>query len=377
MRQACGQLLVVGFEGQDAPEDLLAHLRAGTRGALCCLAPTSTPRPRWRGWSRVFARRFARHRGWICPTSWPLTKKAAASKVASAPDRLAAHGRVRGERPALAEQVGRALGSELAALGIGWNFAPVLDVATNPDNPVIGDRALGRTPEGVAALGLALARGMASAGVLACGKHFPGHGDTAEDSHLALPVVGHDMARLQAIELMPFRAAAAADLPSMMTAHVVFKAIDDTRPATLAPDVIQGLLRDEMGYRGLIVSDDLAMAAVAERAGPGEVAVEAIAAGCDVVLMRRPPAAQDEIFEALVRRAEADGGFRDRVFESAGRFAAFKSRCTVPMPLPTAMLPSVLGTAGHRALASAFGAPKTNIDATGAEQAAGDPTGGE
>ena len=154
------------------------------------------------------------------------------------------------------------------------------------------------------------------------------------------------MARLQAVELMPFRAAAAADLPSMMTAHVVFKAIDDTRPATLAPDVIQGLLRDEMGYGGLIVSDDLAMAAVAERAGPGEVAVEAIAAGCDVVLMRRPPAAQDEIFEALVRRAEADGGFQDRVFESAGRFAAFKSRCSA-MPLPTAMLPSVLGTAGH------------------------------
>src|SRR5207237_801200 len=149
---------------------------------------------------------------------------------------------------------------ELAVLGFDLDFAPVLDVHTNPANPIIGDRAFATTPEGVIALAGAFARGLASAGVLGCGKHFPGHGDTTVDSHLALPRIDHDLARLRAVELAPF--AALGGLPLIMTAHVVFAALDESAPATLSKAVIEGLLRGELGYRGLVLSDDLEMKAI-------------------------------------------------------------------------------------------------------------------
>src|SRR5262249_19623677 len=155
----------------------------------------------------------------------------------------------------LAEQVGRAIGDELRALGFDVDFAPVLDVHTNAANPVIGARAFGVDAESVARRALAFARGLDAAGVLACGKHFPGHGGTATDSHRELPRIDHDWERLERIELLPFRRAAEAGLPMIMTAHVLFAALDPERPATLAPSVVTGLLRGTLGYRGVVVSD--------------------------------------------------------------------------------------------------------------------------
>ncbi len=185
----------------------------------------------------------------------------------------------------LVEAVGRAMGEELRAVGIDLDFAPVLDVWSNPRNRVIGDRAFGTEPASVARLGLALARGLARAGVLACGKHFPGHGASAGDSHFVLPRVRRSRRTLAAVEIAPFARAIAAGIPSLMTAHVVYPALDPRRPATLSRAICRDLLRRRLGFRGVLFSDDLEMNAVAARSTPARSAVEALRAGCDMLLV--------------------------------------------------------------------------------------------
>jgi beta-N-acetylhexosaminidase len=224
----------------------------------------------------------------------------------------------------VAEQVGLAMGRELAVLGFDLDFAPVLDVHTNPANPIIGNRAFSTVPQRAADRALAFARGLERGGVVACGKHFPGHGDTSVDSHLALPRLEHDLERLRAVELLPFARAAAADLPVIMTAHVVFPAIEEGVPATLSRRVLTDLLRGELGYRGLIVSDDLDMKAISRHYDVGDAAVAAIEAGCDALLLCRDGEAQDRAFEALVRAAEARAGVRERVAAAAASVNALK-----------------------------------------------------
>jgi beta-N-acetylhexosaminidase len=185
----------------------------------------------------------------------------------------------------LAEAVGRAMGEELRAAGIDLDFAPVLDVWSNPRNRVIGDRAFATDPAGVARLGLAFARGLERAGVLACGKHFPGHGASAGDSHFVLPRVRRSRRALAALELVPFARAVAAGIPALMTAHVVYPALDPRRPATLSPEICRGLLRRRLRFRGVLFSDDLEMNAVAARSTPARSAVDALRAGCDMLLV--------------------------------------------------------------------------------------------
>jgi beta-N-acetylhexosaminidase len=261
--------------------------------------------------------------------------------------------------PARTEQVGAAIGRELAALGIGWNFAPVLAANTNPANPVIGNRAFAGAPGEVVAHALAFWRGLRAAGVAGCGKHFPGHGDTRVDSHHALPVVDHGLDRLRAVELAPFAAAARAGMEAIMTAHVVFPALDDAEPVTLSPKVIARLLRGELGYAGMVVSDDLGMRAVADRYPIDEIVVRAVRAGCDHLLVREPDARTVAVYEALVRACEADAGFRALVAAAAGRVAAFKRNLAVPMPLRGDELRRCVGPSEHLALAASFGAGST------------------
>jgi beta-N-acetylhexosaminidase len=226
----------------------------------------------------------------------------------------------------LAEAVGGAIGRELAALGVDVDFAPVLDVHTNPANPVIGDRAFGRDATTVARRGLAFARGLEGAGVLPCGKHFPGHGDTATDSHLELPRIDHDWSRLERVELAPFVAAAKADLPMLMTAHVVFAALDADQPATLSAKVITDLLRKRFGFGGVVLSDDLDMKAIVDHIGAPEAGVRAIRAGCDALLLCRDEQHQRDTREALVRAGEADSELRRRIGEAAERVRVAKRR---------------------------------------------------
>ena len=183
---------------------------------------------------------------------------------------------------ALTENVGRAIGEDLASLGISLDYAPCVDVNANPDNPVIGTRSFGSESELVARHSAAYVRGLQSRGVIGCAKHFPGHGDTAGDSHLGLPVVDYDEAT-ELLHLAPFRSVIEAGAKAIMTAHIVFPRYDRELPATMSRPIITGLLRERLGYQGLIVTDGIDMGAVSGRYGVAEGTVRAIAAGCDSI----------------------------------------------------------------------------------------------
>ncbi|MDR7555630.1 MAG: beta-N-acetylhexosaminidase [Armatimonadota bacterium] len=247
--------------------------------------------------------------------------------------------------PALARAAGAVAGAELRALGVHLNFAPVLDVNTNPANPVIGARAFGETAAMVTALGIAYLQGLQAAGVGATAKHFPGHGDTSVDSHLGLPRVDHAIVRLETVELAPFAAAVRAGVAAIMTAHVVYPALDPSgTPATMSAPILAGLLRDRLGYGGLVVSDSLSMRAIADHVGVGEAAVAAVAAGCDLLLALGPPALQDDVLERLALAIE-------RGVLPAARLAAAAAR------LADALQRRGAGTAGTGAPAGGPGPP--------------------
>jgi beta-N-acetylhexosaminidase len=229
---------------------------------------------------------------------------------------VAAHG------PRAAAAVAAAMARELAAIGIDLSFAPVLDVASNPANPVIGDRAFGTTPAAAARGALAALRALRAAGLVTCGKHFPGHGDTATDSHHELPVVRKHRAALARLELAPFVQAIRARVPMLMTAHVRYPALDSRRPATLSPLVVDGLLRRRLGFRGVVCTDDMEMRAIADHHGPGEAAVLALHAGCDLLLFCHR---QEWLREAVTAVERAVGRGRldpDRLLGSYRRVVA-------------------------------------------------------
>jgi beta-glucosidase len=226
------------------------------------------------------------------------------------------HSRDRQRALHLAERYGRCTGREARALGLNWVLAPVCDVNNNPANPVINVRAWAEQPTAAAELVAAFCRGLQAEGVLGCAKHFPGHGDTCSDSHLELPLLPHDRQRLEAIELPPFRAAIAAGVATVMTAHLLLPALDPQRPATLSAAVLTGLLRQELGFNGLVVTDALMMEAISASYGPGEAAVLALEAGADLVLM---PADADAAIAALVAAVQGGRLSRERLEASAQR----------------------------------------------------------
>ena len=209
------------------------------------------------------------------------------------------------------EQLNRVLGDELRQIGINMNLAPILDVNNNPMNPVIGVRAYGEDPATVIQYGMAAMRGQQAAGLVATAKHFPGHGDTATDSHYALPLVGHERSRLDSVELPPFREAIKQGVQAIMTAHVVFPAIETQPdlPATMSKAVLTDLLRHEMGFDGVIITDCLEMAAISEGVGVAAGAQATVAAGADIVLvshlLERQLAAIDAVRQALLSGAIA------------------------------------------------------------------------
>jgi beta-N-acetylhexosaminidase len=231
--------------------------------------------------------------------------------------------------------VGRRMARELRAMGFNLNFAPVADVDSNPDNPIIGDRSFGRRPARVAQAVAAFTTAHQAAGVSACAKHFPGHGDTSVDSHLALPTVDRTERSLRETELPPFRAAIEAGVGSVMSAHVVFPAWDADRPATLSSKVIPRLLRGELGYDGLLFSDDMEMGAVRDRWPVDEQVAGATDAGVDLLLACEAPALQIALFEALVRHQEARPGDR-RAGRSLARLTQWRQRFAAPdlAPVP-------------------------------------------
>ena len=262
----------------------------------------------------------------------------------------------------LARKFAAALAAELAVVGISIDFAPVLDIHTNPKNPVIGDRALGETPDIVSKLGRVIIDELQRAGVAACGKHFPGHGDTSTDSHLELPIIEHPPDRLRAVEFEPFRAAVDAGVAFIMTAHVLVTSIDEERPATLSRRIVKDILRDELRFDGVIVSDDLEMQAIANSYSPSDAAVAAVAAGCDALLMcgsgkKADVALQGQAIEALIHAVE-DGRLPVKDVEAAlDRNRRAKERFIREWKPPTRVaLRSVIGSDEHRAISEAMSA---------------------
>lgn len=223
----------------------------------------------------------------------------------------------------VAERVGRVLGRELRAVGVDLNYAPVLDIDTNPDNPIIGNRSFSRDPEVVARLGVALARGIEAEGVASCGKHFPGHGDTSQDSHQELPHLPHALERLEQVELVPFRAAVEARLASIMTAHVVFDALDRDYPATMSRAVLHGILREKMGYDGLIITDDLEMKAIAEHYGYEEAAVRGLLAGVDCFLCCHTAEVAHQLVDTWVAAVDSGRVPAERLLDAHARVEGF------------------------------------------------------
>jgi beta-N-acetylhexosaminidase len=242
-------------------------------------------------------------------------------------------------------------GRELRALGIHLNFAPVLDINTNPANPVIGARAFSDSPALVEAMGVAYIDGLQSAGVGAVAKHFPGHGDVTVDSHVALPRVACSVERLEAIELAPFAAAARAGTAAMMTAHIAYPALDPTGvPATISAPILQGILRARWRYGGLIVSDSLGMRAIADHFRVGDAAVRAVRAGCDLLLTLGPDALQDEVLEHLALAIERGEIPQERLEEARGRIECAAARWGLGAT-PQGDLAGVVGSVEHAEIA--------------------------
>ncbi|UFT98705.1 glycoside hydrolase family 3 protein [Radiobacillus kanasensis] len=264
----------------------------------------------------------------------------------------------------LSNQVGQAIGEELQSLGINMNLAPVLDVNNNPDNPVIGVRSFGESPELVADLGIAYTEGLQSAGVAATAKHFPGHGDTAVDSHLGLPEVPHDLERLKEVELYPFQQAMKAGIDAVMTAHVTFPKIDNTKviskkdgteialPATLSKKVLTDLMRKDMGFEGVIITDALNMDAIEDHFGPVDAAVRAVQAGADILLM---PVGLEEVAGGLVDAVNNGDISMENIDDSVERILTLKiergiikSDVTTSLADKIANAKEVVGSEAHK-----------------------------
>jgi beta-N-acetylhexosaminidase len=252
--------------------------------------------------------------------------------------------------PGLLREVARCHGNELRAAGIRMDFAPVLDVFTNPDNTVIGDRAFGSTPEEVIHNALPYAQGLAEAGVLACGKHFPGHGDTLIDSHFDLPHVTHDRQRLRTLEMAPFAAAIRQGIPMIMTAHIVCESLDAEQPASLSRTIIQDHLRGALGFRGVVVSDDMEMKAIVDRYPMGDAVVRAVGAGSDLVLVCNTPEFVRQAHSGLSEAIESGRIGRATLADAQMRRKKLMARVRKLGRIREN--PDLIGCDDHRALAS-------------------------
>ena len=349
-RRHAGRLLVVGFDGYEVGADLRALAREFDLGGAV-LFERNLDQPRQvADLSRELQELGAEVPPWVAIDQEggrvarlppPFTRWPPARVLGSCGD------------DGLVRRFARALAAELRAAGVTLDFAPVLDVQTNPANTVIGDRAFSDRPDVVARLGRIVIETLQAAGVAACGKHFPGHGDTTADSHVELPIVEHPLERLQRVEFVPFAEAVRAGVAALMTAHVLVPALDEERPATVSPSVL-GRLRRDLGFDGLVLADDLEMAALAGRYRPEEAAVRAIAAGCDLVLLCRPDHDRHAaVVEALIH-AVGDGTLPlARVEEALRRDRRAKERLLAPEPgrPPAPALAEVLERREHLALA--------------------------
>jgi len=348
LRRAIGQLFILGVEGYEPSPALEAFVRETAPGgvilfsrnlrgpgeiaALTAGLQAAAPAP-------LFIA-IDQEGGAVARLGPPFTQWPAASRV----------GAVGSSQ--LTYAMAWAMAREMLAVGITMNLAPVLDVLSNPANPVMAGRCFGGDPQVVAEHGAAFVRGLDHQGVLAVGKHFPGHGDTSVDSHLALPVVPHTLDRLRAVELVPFAKAIGEGIPALMTAHLLVPAVDAERPATLSTPILTTLLREQLRFSGLILSDDLLMRGVADTAPPGEAAIRFLEAGGDLVLICADEAAQRQALAAVAGAVESGRLSEARVRASCDRIARAKALHPRGVTRVSAdAIRDVVGCDAHRQLA--------------------------
>lgn len=254
-----------------------------------------------------------------------------------------------------AQALAKAMGDEVAALGFNMDFAPVLDVNSNPNNPIIGDRSYGPTPAVVWAAGQQVIAGLNAAGVIPVIKHFPGHGDASVDSHKALPVITADKSLLESRELKPFKNAVNAGAPMVMIGHLLVPALDPDHPASLSHSIITGLLREQWGYQGLVITDDMEMGAIAQD-NIGEAAVQAVQAGADMLLVCHTYSKQQAVRDALVAAVHSGRISEERLNQSLQRILAVKDQYQVnKVAVSAASARQVIGSVDHRSLVNALG----------------------
>ncbi len=341
-RAAIGELVLTGFTGPDLPETTRQFLRQDGIGGIILFTQN------YEGTGQIAelinqaqeARKgelplwvsVDHEGGRVQRFRKPFTKIPEASDIAAK------------DSPKLAFEIAKLIGRELRAVGVNLDFAPVADINTNPNNPVIGKRSFGGDEETVSKFVTAFTRGLISEGVQACIKHFPGHGDTHLDSHLALPSIDTDLETMRNREWRPFEKAMRAGCNFTMSAHIVCRKVDPEVPATLSKKILTDLLRGELHYTGIIVSDDMEMKAIADHFGAQDAPVRAINAGCDLVIYRSEAAARAG-FEGLVKGLETGKLSAERVLESVERLRKLKSEVLPPWkPTEITELGSKIGT---------------------------------
>ncbi len=359
LHRRIGQLAVVGFEGKTIGAELSALAREFDLGGVILFA-RNVESPEQVAELAVEAQGLAgdlplwvgidQEGGRVARIKRPLTEWPPMLTLGRADDET------------LAGRFGAALARELSAVGVSIDFAPVLDVLTASKNPAIGDRALGERPDLVGRLGAAIVRALQEGGIAACGKHFPGHGDTTVDSHLDLPVVEHPPERLREIDFPPFRAAIEAGVAAVMTGHLLVPAFDESNPATLSRRIVTGVLREELGFDGLVFTDDMDMKAISARFTRDRAVVSAVTAGCDVLLLCGTDIADHaSAIEALVRAVEREEIPRARIDDAEARQRRTKERFAAmaasPLrrgwrPMATRELRTVVGCAEHQVVAA-------------------------
>lgn len=226
-------------------------------------------------------------------------------------------------------EIGKAMANKIGTFGFNMNFAPVLDVNSNPNNPVIGDRSFSSQAEIVSSLGVETMKGLQQGKVIPVVKHFPGHGDTAEDSHKGLPSLSHDLSRLESLELLPFQKAINNGAEVVMISHILLPEIDKENPSSMSKTIITDILREKMNFKGIVITDDMTMGAIINNYGIGEAAVKSVLAGVDIVLVCHDKDKQIEVIEAL-KKAVSEGKItEERIDESVYRILSLKEKYAI------------------------------------------------
>lgn len=371
LERLAARMICAGFEGTAVPEEMNKLIDRGIGGAVFFARNVESPEQfsdlaadlKDRAGDRPFITSIDQEGGRVQRLKEPFTIIPPMRAVGEANDEK------------LAEDIGRVLGRELRAVNIDMDLAPVLDVDTNPANPVIGARSFGRDAALVAKLGCAVIRGLQAEGVAACAKHFPGHGDTSQDSHHDLPRLPHSMERLMSVEIPPFKAAIDAGVASIMTAHVIFEPLDSEFPATMSVPVLDGLLRQQLGFDGLIISDAMDMKAIADHYGFDDGILRGAKAGIDFFMCCHSHAEQHRAIELLVKAVETGELSRAQLEKSNERLDRV---CSLYVkPARRGALPKSIGSPEHTAVAdrvkagASATAMKTEFDPTAPEHLLG------